>query len=157
MTFDHKLEPTPGHPDWKGFTSPNKLIKKDTWAFYCYSYYDFSYGPCWAFNHWETQKYDEGLLNGSEKALNYFYKKLTGEDPNYNSGFYATFTTIPFEGTETTFTLKSTGEDPDCPDATFYEDGESGETWWLCPYLKDLFGDAPDTIYCKMTINKTEA
>lgn len=153
MTFTHKLEPSPGHPDWKGFTPAHKLTPKKSWAFYCYFFYDFAYGPCWAFNHWETQKYDEGLLNGSEKALNYFYKKLSGEDPNYNSGFYATFSSDPLEGTDPTFTLTKAGADPTCPDATFYEDGESGETWWLCPFLKDLFGKAPTKLYCKMTLN----
>ena len=149
--FKHQLEPTPGSEGWKGYTHPSDLKAKDSWSFYLYKY-----GTEWAFDFHETQLYAEGLLNGTEKALDYLYFQLSKEHANYNSGMYATFSCKKLEGFEPTTTLHFTGEDDSLtfnPKASFYKDEESGEMCWLCPLWWNMWeGNPPQTCYLYLTL-----
>ena len=131
----HQLEPTgPHNPKWSGLKAPHELIPKDSWSFPLYKI-----GTEWAFNFWECQKFDEGLLNGSELALDYHFEQLSGTPANYQSEMYATFSLHPIEGHEPTATLTYTGEAPQGPKCSFYWDDSAQMQWWLCPLWCEMW------------------
>ena len=137
-TFKHQLDPSPMSPDFGGYFAPHLYPGKNThsWALY-------KYGDHWAFNHWQTQKHDEGLLNGSEKCLDQHYFNLTGQWPNWDSTMLATLSTdlTAFDGfTPTTHLLWETEWEHN-PKASWYTDDALGDgfKWCLCPFWAQLF------------------
>jgi hypothetical protein len=138
--FKHKLDPSPMSPDFQGFYPAHLYPGKAThsWALY-------KYGDCWAFNHWQTQKHDEGLLNGSEKCLDQHYFNLTKSHPSWDSMMLCTLSTdLSFFGEHqptTKLTYLKPWEANPC--ASWYLDEALGDgfMWWLCPFWADLFPD----------------
>ena len=150
MPYKHKLDPSTGSPDYPGYTPPHKYKGKNThsWALY-------KFGSEWAFNHWECMKLDEQLLGGSEKCLDWHYKQLTGDEPNYCSMMYATFSTDlstfgEYKPTTKLLWLKEWEKDPT---ASYYLDEACGMEWWLCPFWADLHPNhtAPKETYLLLT------
>jgi hypothetical protein len=138
--FKHKLDPSPMNPNFEGFYLPHLYPGKAThsWSLY-------KYGDCWAFNHWQTQKHDEGLLNGSEKCLDQHYFNLTGATPTWDSMMLCTLSTdLAFFGDHKP-TTKLTYLKPweSNPTASWYLDEALGGDfmWWLCPFWAQLFPD----------------
>jgi hypothetical protein len=152
--FKHKLDPSPTSPGFEGFYPPHLYPGKNThsWALY-------KYGDHWAFNHWQTQKHDEGLLNGSEKCLDQHYFNLTHQQPSWESTMLCTLSTeLEFFGDHTpTSKLTWLKEWELNPKASWYLDEALGDgyLWWLCPFWADLFPnhEAPKTCYMLLTTN----
>lgn len=150
MTFKHKLDPSPSSPEFGGFYPPHKYPGKNT-----HSYALYKYGDHWAFNHWQCQKYDEGLLNGSEKCLDWHYHNLTGMHPSWDSQMLCTFSTEleTFGEYEPTTKLTWLCEWENNPKASWYLDEACGMKWWLCPFWGQLHPnhEAPKTSYLLLT------
>lgn len=139
--FKHKLDPAELSPDFPGHCHPSKLTPQPT-----HSYLLYKYGDIWAFNHWQCAKYDEGLLNGSELALDWHYHQLSGEFPNHRSELYATFSLAPIGDHTPTTELIWLGPDTSLthnPHASFYLDTAADMNWWLCPFWGDMWGGSP--------------
>jgi hypothetical protein len=136
MGYTHKLDPGPMSPDFGGYFLPHTYPGKETHSWLLYKTYDH-----WSFNHWQTMKFDEGLLNGSEKCLDWHYKNLTGKDPDFHSEMLATFSTDLSTFGEFTPTTKLTwlSEWEHNPMASWYLDEACGMNWWLCPFWAELF------------------
>lgn len=149
MTYLHHLEPSPYSSEWTGIIAPHQMMKKDTYAFLLYKYADH-----WAFNHWQTAKLNEGLLNGTEICLDHHYLQMSREYPNHMSEMYATFSTKALD-TEPTTILQLMGEDPDCPDAHIYWDPIAEHTAWLCPYGTDMGLGGAEQLYLKLTLTNS--
>ena len=146
MTHPFPCELTPSSPDFPGYKQTYELTPKDTWTFPLYKTYQW-----WSFNLWECHLYDEGLLNGTEKSLDYWYKQLSKGEPNYTSEMYGTFTTKKLEGLKPTTTLTFQHPDPKSPKSSYYLDEGNGNMCWLCPLLQQLFGESPQTLYLYLT------
>jgi hypothetical protein len=154
MTYQHKLDPSPSSPNFPGYCHAHLLPGKNdhSWALY-------KYGDHWAFNHWQTQKYDEGLLNGSEKCLDQHYFNLTKQHPNWDSTLLVTLSTDPhhFGDYKPTAKLTYLKEWEMNPKASWYTDDALGDgfLWWLCPFWGQLFpnGEPPQECYMLLTTN----
>jgi hypothetical protein len=151
-TYKHTLDPAPCNPTFPGYKPAHQYAGKQShgWALY-------KYGSHWAFNHWETSKLDEELLNGSEKCLDQHYFNLTKQHPSWDSTMLCSMTTDPtyfgeFTPTTTLHYLKPWEYNPM---ASWYTDETLGDgyLWWLCPFWTDLFPDKkpPATAYAMFT------
>ena len=138
--FIHNLE---AHGPYE---EPWKCTKKDT-----YSWYIFKYGTDWAFNMPKHMKINEQLTNGSEKALDYWFKKLSGKSPTHEAGMFMTITTQKGLFAPTA-TWKLKGEDPLMDDSHWYIDMTTGIKCWLCAYGTDLGLGGAKKLYLKLTL-----
>ena len=150
MTYKHLLDPPPGSPGWEGHCPPHKYPGKNT-----HSYLLYKYGECWAFNHWTCQKYDEQLLNGSEKCLDWHYLQLTGEHANWQSEMKGTFSTelSTYGDYKPTTTLTYLEPWEHNPKASWYLDKACGMKWWLCPFWGQMHpnGEPPMKTHLLLT------
>ena len=148
--YKHQLDPSPMSANYPGYTPLYKYQGKDTHCLLLYKY-----GPHWALNHWETQTYDEELLNGSEKCLDWHYKQLTGSDPNWKSEMLCTMSTklSTYGEYKPTTTLTLLKPDSQYPKANYYLDEACGMLWWLCPMWGQMHpnGEAPKKSYLMLT------
>ena len=137
-------EPTLDSPNWPGFKSGKEFKGQDAWSLNLYKY-----GLNWATNFWSLQKFDEELLNGSEKCLDYWFTELTNSEPNWQSAMKATFTPKLLDGFTPTTTLTYLEPWQTNPNASWYLDEGCQMKWWLCPLWLDLWPDktAPKTCY----------
>tara|TARA_R110002012_G_C11490218_1_gene596092 strand:+ start:307 stop:747 length:441 start_codon:yes stop_codon:yes gene_type:complete len=142
---NHTLEATPGSKDWTGFKDAFHAKPKST-----YSWYLYKHGTDWAFNSWEYQKFDELLTCGTEKALDYWYWKLSKEFPNYQSEMWCTISTEPIENA--TCILELIGEHPDKDNSHDYFEPISGEKCWLCEFGTQLGLGGADKLYLYLTL-----
>ena len=149
--FQHKLDPSPMSKDFEGFYPPHKYPGKSTHGWFLYKMYDH-----WGFNHWSTQKHDEGLLNGSEKCLDQHYFNLTKQHSNWTSTMKCTLSTdlSTFDGFTPTTHLTYYKPWEFNPMASWYLDGTLGDgfMWWLCPFWCDLFSDKKPPKECWMLL-----
>ena len=97
-------------------------------------------------------KLNELLTCGTEKALDYWYQKISGEWANYNSEMYCTISTKPLEGTEPTCTLYLLGEHPEKQNSHNYYEPESEEQCWLCEYGTLMGLGGAEKLYIKLTL-----
>lgn len=149
--FKHKLDPSPMNPGFEGYYPPHLYPGKAThsWALY-------KYGDHWAFNHWATNKLDEGLLNGSEKCLDQHYFNLTKTQASWQSTMKCTLSTdlSTFDGFKPTTHLTYLKPWELNPCASWYLDETLGDgfMWWLCPFWTDLFPDKLPPQECWMLL-----
>ena len=117
----HTMEPhSPYENAWE-------CTKQETYGLFLYKL-----GSDWAFNMYKHGKLDELLTCGTEKALDYWYHKLSKEYPNYNSEMFCTISTKPIEGA--TCILELQVEHPDKDNSHNYSAPISGVAWWVCEY-----------------------
>ena len=149
--FKHKLDPTPMSPNFGGFYPPHLYPGKTTHGWLLYKMYDH-----WGFNHWQTNKLDEGLLNGSEKCLDQHYFLLTKQHPSWTSEMKCTLSTdlSTFDGFTPTSKLTYTKPWNHNPMASWYKDETLGDGfyWWLCPFWAELFPDKQPPKECWMML-----
>lgn len=111
-----------------------------------YTYYKTPNG--WAFDDPANGVWEEAMVNGSEKALDYWYTVTSKTYPNSSSWIKATVSDQA--GDHTTFSLIKKGKSVG---GTDYTDSD-GVAWWFCPYLNYLFGASPESLF--VTILETD-
>jgi hypothetical protein len=149
--FPHKLDPSPMNPEFEGFYSPHNYPGKNTHCWMLFKMYDH-----WGFNHWSTNKLDEGLLMGSEKCLDQHYLNLTGNEPTWKSTMLCTLSTelSTFDGFTPTSKLTFLKPWETHPTSSWYLDETLGDgfKWWLCPFWSELFPDKNPPKECWMLL-----
>lgn len=96
----------------------------------------------WAFDHPHNQTVGEELTNGTELAIDHYYRLVTGRDPQKGSTLQFTLDTKPFSDAITTLVLQETDQF-----GSTYTDTLTEMPVWLCPWLQGFFGAVPSTIY----------
>lgn len=109
----------------------------------------------WAFDHEHQNTIGEGLLNGTEKALDGYFKLVNpGEEPVKGSRLRVVLDVLSRQpkfdemGTQinTLLTLIKTDENG----STYLEHRKNFKVW-LCPWLQGYFGYVPDAIFVTVT------
>ena len=104
----------------------------------------------WSFSLPQYDTYDELLCNGTEKAIDWHYKQLTGILPAGGSRMLVTINHGDGELPDYVDTeLVWVREDYDTKDSNYYIDVESLIVCWLCPYLQALFKDVPRSLFMR--------
>lgn len=124
-----------------------KIGDKDTWTLDCYKK-----GVFWAFDLPWLLTYGELLCGGTEKDLDSWFFELTGKCPEEGDTLKLTVSSKASVGYSTKLLLLK--EDFSCKDSTYYLDVVTKLECWLCPYLKFLFGAAPDALYVTFDLDK---
>jgi len=127
-------------PRWLQILIWRIVPKKNTWNLTCTR----DYSGVWSFNIFPVI-FNEPLVGGTEKTVDYFYKQLTGKKPDSGDRAKLTVSTRKLQGTYTT-TLKHHHRDSYGGGNT-YIDQITGMSCWLCPVSQLLFGKVPATIY----------
>ena len=142
-TFKHQLDCL------TEFQAPTKIEPQDTYGLFL-----FKHGPAdWAFHMPKHGKINELLTCGTEKALDYWYQKLSGEWANYQSEMFCTISTqkLPIEA-EPTCTLYLMGEHPEKQLSHNYYEPESEEICWLCEYGTQMGLGGAKELYLYLTL-----
>ena len=93
----------------------------------------------------------ETLTGGTEKCLDWWYQKLTGNKPDSNSKMTITLSQYPLENPTTCLTLQ--GDDELWKESSYYLDTKSQMICWLCPYLPWLMGGKPKQMWLTIIPN----
>ena len=107
----------------------------------------------WQFSLPEFQTFNEALVNGTEKSVDWHFIELGAGIPKKGSHMRLTCyngdVTEPEEYTTKLKHICSGAWDGD-PSSNWYYDIVSGKDCWLCPYLQVLFKCVPKTLYVQM-------
>lgn len=131
-------------PSWLKWLIEKALPKKNTWtlnAFKCES-------GTWAFHLPQYLIFNEGLANGTEQALNYWFEHLYGLDAKPGDKLQLTLSSLPLK--EYTTKALYIQDDPTWLAASEYYDTEAGMPLWLCPMLQLMFGEKPEKMWLQL-------
>lgn len=98
----------------------------------------------WIF-HMPPFIWNEGLLGGTELALNFWYQKLSGQPAKQGSKMKLKLTS--FEPKQWDAKAYYIQDDPIWMEASEYWEPESKHQLWLCPMLQILFGSKPEWLW----------
>ena len=127
-------------PEWGQDLVTNLVPKKKTWTLTVFKCDDGK----WMF-HYPPFIWNEGLVNGTEKVLDHWYKQMHQKDSTPGDKMKMTVSTE--EMTEYTTTVLYIQDDPMWMDSTEYMDTKTDLTVWLCPVLQVMFGYKPDKMW----------
>lgn len=99
----------------------------------------------WAFDHPHNDTVGELLLNGTEKAIDKYFKQVNGRDAQPNDRIGIHLSTLPCENPDTVLDQVSTDSG-----GTVYFDQATQMLVWLCPWLQGYFGEKPQRIFAKV-------
>ena len=83
---------------------------------------------------------DEALCGGTEKVIDFYYKKLMGEDAEAGSKIKMIVSSVD-SGSYTTKLTDPTPSSDGLMNGTVYTDSNSKMECWLCPVLQVMFGE----------------
>lgn len=99
----------------------------------------------WAFDHPHNETIGELLLNGTEIAIDEYFARLNGRDPQPKDEIGIHLNTEPIGDADTVLDFISTDDH-----GTVYFDQATRRRVWLCPWLQGYFGEKPEKIYAKV-------
>lgn len=128
-----------------GFNSlhdAHAIQSKDRWDLLLWAYEEN-----WAFNLLKYFIINEQFLNGTEKALDWWYFNGSGRSTkSHRSYLRASFSREEFEGWETTWEFIKDDENDSA--AGFYIDTKTGHKLWLCALWAEMWGGKAEKLYC---------
>jgi hypothetical protein len=100
----------------------------------------------WAFDHPHNDTVGELLLNGTELAIDEYYRRLNGREAQVRDEIGIHLTTSALEDADSVLDFMSTDDF-----GTVYFDSSTSRRVWLCPWLQGYFGEKPQRIYAKVS------
>lgn len=122
--------------DWVKSIIPNK----DTWTLNITKKSDW-----WYFSIPQFFTIDEALCGGTEKAIDWHFKKKFNRESIKGDKMKMTVTTVKPDSFDAWIIFQS--DDPCWADASEYFDVISGIKCWLCPYVQVLFKKKPQEMW----------
>ena len=117
----------------------DRIPGRDSWDLLVYRT-----DSCWAFDMEEYGVIGEALISGTEVALDYWYRKLSGSLPSKGSKMSLNV----FTGGEGKYDTKLVWlQECEHGMGNDYLDVYSRLDCWLCPFLQALFKSVPEVIY----------
>jgi hypothetical protein len=131
-----------------------KLIKdaikaKDQWSLTCF--YDEHCGY-WKFHLAQFFIWNEGLLNGTEKAINWWYEQKADHSLQHGAKIKITASSKKMADADTFISYLA--DDTFDLSASEYLEAKSDTTIWLCGMNQMLFGEKAEYIWLKFEIIK---
>ena len=103
----------------------------------------------WYFDLPEYGIFNELLVGGTEKALDWHYLNLSGKQYDLyaleDAEIELVVSSLPLEDCTTELNLMCF--DSEEKDAAYYKDTQNNITCWLCPMLSYMFKEIPATLY----------
>jgi hypothetical protein len=124
----------------------DKVPKRDAWTLSLRRNLDGS----WEFDIPEFKTFSELLIGNTEKVLDIHYGNLSECRADEYSTMDVTISRIPIADETTSCTFVQPCKDS--LGASVYLDLFTNQEFWLCPYLRVLFKDAPNNLYLKMDV-----
>lgn len=124
---------------------------KTSWTWTCYKNSD----ETWGFDIPYLLTFNEKFMNGTEKCLDQWFEKLSGEPPEIGSKMEMTISSKELNDSTTTISFLGDdefwdyGKDP-IEMASYYLCDKTDMTLWLCQYLQFLFKEKPKKMWLQL-------